>query len=589
MNAPVHVARNEAGKIDATRQAEVPAPTRNTARRRWCIGIAAATIWSVSRVGVSGEHINTRGWSSFWKFWSAAVRPTLNQEFLTLTLRAAATTVSFAVVGTVLSTVIGLVGAPLLAQRLWEQPGNRSVLRRTIRTATFRLLRTAAAVPRSVHEIVWALLLVQVFGTDPIVAILAIGIPFGAVSASVFADTIDDAATHAHDNLRAAGAPRLAALTYSIGPTVAADMTGYVFYRFECAIRTAAILGVIGAGGLGFQMQLSFQTLRYSEMWTLIYALVLIAGGADLWSSAIRRRQSRSIARCGELRFPEGHHRSLATPRTHASPRYHDRLLRGSFLALIAAAPVAGWWIDFNPTVLWDQRRQSLMSELIRDMFPPRYGPGGFSGLWSAAVDTAAMSVVAIVVSVALGLLFATFSARPVSAATASARAPRVWDITRRFVVRAMMLVLRAIPPHVWAFLAALILFPGAWPGIVALAAYNTGIMARLFGETLEDVDPRTEESLLAQGARPTARLFYATLPAAAARIIALSAYRWEVIMRETVIVGVVGAAGLGRLIQDDLVARDFAAVTSTIGALVIMTIGASALSKRLRNSLATT
>ena len=225
------------------------------------------------------------------------------------------------------------------------------------------------------------------------------------------------------------------------------------------------------------------------------------------------------------------------------------------------------------------------MSELIRDMFPPHYGPGGFSALWNAAVDTAAMSVVAITTSVAMGLFFAILSMRTIAAGTPNTRAARLWSMTRRFTIRAVMLVTRAIPPHVWAFLAALVLFPGAWPGIAALAAYNTGIMARLFSETLEDVDPRTQEMLLAQGSRPATRLLYATLPAASARIVALSAYRWEVIMRETVIVGVVGAAGLGRLIQDDLVARDFAAVTSTIAALVVMTIAASNISKRVRAS----
>ncbi len=558
----------------------------NRTRRRWFFGIAAVTIWSLSRIGITGSHFNERGWPNFWKFWSAAARPAITADFSAITLRAAATTLSYAVIGTVLSTIIGLLSAPLLARRLWEQTNRQSRGHAAMRATAFRAVRTIAAIPRSVHEIVWALLFVQVFGPDPIVAILAIGIPFGAVSAAVFADTIDDAATHAHDNLRAAGAPRLAALTYSIGPTVVADITGYVFYRFECAIRTAAILGVIGAGGLGYQMQLSFQTLRYSEMWTLIYALVVIAGCADMWSSAIRRRQSKSVVRCGELRFPDISRRVVATPAIAQSQRRFDLLLRRSLLALVAAVPLAWWWIDLNPTVLWNPRRRSLMSELLGDMFPPRYGPGGFPSLWSAAVDTFAMSVIAIIASVAFGLLYATVGMRPIAAATPAARAARVRNSAFRFATRIVMLVSRAIPPQVWAFLAALILFPGAWPGIAALAAYNTGIMARLFGETLEDVDPRTDESLLAQGTRSPARLLYATIPAASARIVSLSAYRWEVIMRETVIVGVVGAAGLGRLIQDDLVARDFAAVTSTIAALVVMTIAASTISKRLRHAL---
>lgn len=555
------------------------------ARRRWIIGILLVTLWAIGRIGITGAHVNRRGWSAFWDFWSTAVRPAINAEFVLITFRAAATTLAYAVLATVLSTLIGLLIAPLLAQRLWDHSQHQSSLRRAWRAVAFRIVHLVAAIPRSVHEIVWALMLVQVFGTDPIVAILAIAVPFGAVSAAVFADTIDDAAADAHDTLRAAGASRLPALTYAIGPAVAADITGYVFYRFECAIRTAAILGVIGAGGLGYQMQLSFQTLRYEEMWTLIYALVAIAGCADAWSSAIRRRQSRSISRCGELRFPESAPSRDADPKEPPTQRY-DRLLRGSLCALIASVPLAWWWIDLNPAILWNSRRRALMSELIGKLFPPRYGPGGASALWNAAVDTAAMSIVAIVVSFVLGLGFAVLGMRNIAVAAPNGAVARRRSAARRFIVRSLMLVSRSIPPHVWAFLVALVLFPGAWPGIAALAAYNTGIMARLFSETLEDVDPRSQEVLLSQGTRPGAQLMYATLPAASARIVALGAYRWEVIMRETVIVGVVGAAGLGRLIQDDLVARDFAAVTSSIAVLVIMTIAASAISKRLRSRL---
>ena len=56
------------------------------------------------------------------------------------------------------------------------------------------------------------------------------------------------------------------AVPYAFG-----DILSYGFYRFECAIRSAAVLGLVGAGGLGFQLALSFQTLRYEEMWTLLW------------------------------------------------------------------------------------------------------------------------------------------------------------------------------------------------------------------------------------------------------------------------------------------------------------------------------
>ena len=129
-------------------------------------------------------------------------------------------------------------------------------------------------------------------------AILAIGIPFGAVSAKVVSDLIDDTAGDAWTALRAAGAGRLAAQCYGVMPFAGRDIVSYGVYRLECGIRSAAILGVIGAGGLGFELALSFQALRYEEMWTLIWALVAVSGLADLWSARIRAPQGAAVRWC---------------------------------------------------------------------------------------------------------------------------------------------------------------------------------------------------------------------------------------------------------------------------------------------------
>ena len=133
------------------------------------------------------------------------------------------------------------------------------------------------------------------------------------------------------------------------------------------------------------------------------------------------------------------------------------------------------------------------------------------------------------------------------------------------------MLLARAVPPPVWAFLAALVLFPGIWPGVVALGLYNAGVLGRLYAETLEEEDPRPREAIEVTGAGRVESLLYGSLPVGASRLISLGLYRWEVTVRETIAVGVVGAAGLGRLIDSDLAARDFAAVTAAAIAFVVL------------------
>ena len=67
------------------------------------------------------------------------------------------------------------------------------------------------------------------------------------------------------------------------------DMVSYTFYRFECAIRSAAIMGFVGVGGLGMQIQLSLLDLYFNEVWTLLFTLVGLVLVVDLWSSWVRR------------------------------------------------------------------------------------------------------------------------------------------------------------------------------------------------------------------------------------------------------------------------------------------------------------
>ena len=573
-------------------------------RRRWAIALAAAFVGSVAVAGVGGELVNTRGWSNVARFWRAAVRPEMGSDFLALAARSAATTLGFAILGTGLSVLIGVTGAPVLAARFWETDGVRRPVARFGAASARALTRLAGILPRSVTEIVWALLLAQVFGPAPLVAVLAIGIPFGAVTASVFADTIDESDARPFRHLREHGSGRLAALAIGVWPLVRADLISYAAYRFECGIRAAAVLGIVGAGGLGYQIDLSFQTLRYGEMWTMIWTLVAVAAVADTASSGIRRRQRGTAARCGDVRLGPGPGEPRSGGR-HAEPPAGQEApeaamaagvpsrsalsLRSTPLALFAGAlaVAAWWWVDLDPGIVAEPRRRSLLVRLGDDLFPPRLGPEGWWGLARACVDTLAMSILAIALSVAVGIVFAVIAARPARDALGRSMSPAAavaWAC--RLATRFVALVARTVPPPVWVFLSVLVLYPGPWPGIVALGFYNAGVMSRLFAETLEDAEQRPAEALRASGAGPLQVFAYAMLPMVAPRLVALSIYRWEVIMRETVIVGVVGAAGLGRLIKDDLVARDFGALTTALLALVALTTGASLFGSRVRASL---
>ncbi|MGQ0624887.1 MAG: PhnE/PtxC family ABC transporter permease [Sporichthyaceae bacterium] len=519
------------------------------------MALAASVVGIVATVLRDGSPLRASGLPLVAEFFAAALRPELDPQFLQLTGRAALTTVAYALLGTALSLVFGAVGG-LLGSRLWWRTGGRRPVPGRRATAGWTLTRLGLVLPRGVHEIVWGLFLLAVLGTEPIVAVLAIAIPFGAITAKVFAEILDDADPRAADALLAAGASRGGAFCYAVLPGAATELVSYAFYRLDCAIRSAAILGLIGAGGLGFQLQLSFASLRYEQIWTLLYTLIVLTLLADAWSSAVR---SRLAARTGRDRAGR------------------DPVLVASLAALAAALPVCAIAIDLSVAPLLDGRSWALIGELFAESFPPTLGSGraeaggsGAGGAWGLlelSAATLAMSLLAIAVAFLAGALLAGPAARP--PAGSRRRGRRAGAV----LVRLLLVTLRAIPPPVWALVLLFVFEPGILPGALALGIYTAGVLGRLMGESVENTDPRPVAALRAQGASAGGAFTYGVLPAVSRRFVGYGCYRWEVTIRETVIVGVVGAGGLGMLLHTQVALFDYAGAASTLGALILLSV----------------
>jgi phosphonate transport system permease protein len=521
------------------------------ARRRWMAIGAVAIGWSLWSAGVGRRAlVNPGGWPLMRKFWAAAVHPELSSDFLRVTGRSTLTTLSFAVLGTALSVVVGLVGGVLTSETWWRRETGVAGRARRSGGRDVRLgwypARGALGIPRGIHEAVWGLLIVNVLGRDPLVGILAIAIPFGAITAKVYAELIDESAGAHYDALRAIGVGRWTSLAYAVLPVTLPDLVSYAFYRLECSIRSAVILGMIGAGGLGFQLSLSFQALQYREMWTLIYALVAVSALADFWGSGLRRR--------GSLR-------------------------RVRFSIALGVVFVIASLVHLRPDFgrMFTGRTRSLFGDIAGQSWPPSLPPDGLRGLFDRSIDTLQMSLLAIALGSALAVVAAFVAAR-------GGGSPGRRVIA--FAARMLLLVTRAIPPPVWALLVLFVLFPGPLPGAVALGVYNFGILGRLMAEVVENLDARPARALRAAGATEFAVFAYATVPMSVSRFAAYALYRWEVAVRETVVVGVVGAGGLGRLLEQQRAAFDYSGMLATVIALIVVSLVVDLVSASARRSL---
>ena len=250
-------------------------------RRLLSLLLAAALVWSVASVDWGSAFVHAGGIGTLRQFLLAAFPPDLSPSFLQVGLAAAWQTTTFAVAALTLAVVIGLPLGALASGRLVPSSGRG------------RLLAVGArlflAVIRSIHELVWAVIFVAAFGFSSLAAILAIAIPYGGILGRIYGERLADVPEEPLRALRASGASPLTVLIYGRIPMALPDLLSYTFYRFECAIRAAAIMSFVGIRGLGFEIQLSLQELLFSQVWTLLLFLVALVALVDLWSARVRR------------------------------------------------------------------------------------------------------------------------------------------------------------------------------------------------------------------------------------------------------------------------------------------------------------
>lgn len=564
--------------------AAVRRPSWFNRRTAWLLIFVAGFGWSLDQAGVlDGSVLNRGGWTLALQFARAALHPDLSGELVMLTLESTLTTLAFAIAGTALCVVLGLVFGILSSEVFWElvfpERGRRRPLRHR---APLVGLRAALAVPRAIHEAIWGLFFINILGLDPLVAVLAIAIPFGAITARIFAAILDETPREALRALECSGVSPARALLYGLLPQALPDLLSYTFYRLECAIRSATVLGLIGAGGLGYQILLSLQSLRYDQVWTFLYALIALSALTDGWSSFLRRRLHLATRIDLQPDLPSRDRRA-----------YHrvEPVAKRSLQAMAVLIPLSFWYIHADFARLFAPRTLGLLAGVVHDALPPRMDGALLGSLVRLSSQTLSMSILAIALAAVGGLVLSvpaasTFMLPGGIFGGGASRTRALQGVLGFAASRGLLLVLRALSEAIWALVALFFLFPGILPGALGLGLYNLGILGRLMAEVTENVDQRPLRALQAQGASSVQVLVYGVLPSTLPRCLAYVLYRWEVCIRATVMVGFVGAGGIGRLLADQMSSFDYRGVATSLVAMLVLTFGVDSLSSWIRRAL---
>ncbi|HSF33968.1 MAG TPA: ABC transporter permease subunit [Candidatus Tectomicrobia bacterium] len=238
---------------------------------RWSVGTllailvaggALAASWHIAQIEPS-LLFGAEGRRHIGGFLAGLFPPDLSLSFLRLLLVPTIETIQISIVGTALAVIVGFPLALLATDRLsfagiaYEMDGKPSGWSRAARRSLYLTARMLLNLCRSIPDVVWALMFVRVVGLGPFPGVLAIGVSYGGMLGKVYAEILESSPEGPIEALHAAGAGKSALLMYGFLPQVFANMVSYSLYRWESAIRSAAILGLVGAGGLGQQIELS--------------------------------------------------------------------------------------------------------------------------------------------------------------------------------------------------------------------------------------------------------------------------------------------------------------------------------------------
>lgn len=419
-------------------------------------------------------------------------------------------TVAFAILGVAAGSLIGFALAQLFH---------------------FRLVRTVCALVRAVHELFWALIFLQIFGLHPLTGLLALGLPYAATFAKVYAEILEEGDRRAYDSIRHK-AGTLPAFLFARLPDLWHHFVTYTSYRLECGLRSSAVLGFVGLPTLGYYLSTAFLEGSYSEVWALLilfYALII-------------------------------------------SIRYwvRPRLLPVYLLA-------APFIIANDSTISFDNVLRFFTEDIIPA--PLRHGEG-LSELWQwmsdlfmnealpGIVNTLLLTQLALIVTGIITLIWFPLISK------------LFFGVFGRGVGQLFLVIMRSTPEYILAFILLTLWGPSMLPAVIALALHNGAIIAHLMGR-YSDTLPLRQDAAVGLN-----RYAYEVVPRIYGQFLAFLFYRWEIILRETAILGILGIATLGFYIDSAIqdIRMDRAMLLIAITALLNVCI--DALSRFIRSHL---
>lgn len=416
-------------------------------------------------------------------------------------------------------------------------------------------------VTRAVPSLVFALIFVRIFGLGPLAGGLAIAVHSIGMIGKMMADTFEELEPSPREAIAAVGAGRLQNFLATTFSRALPAVTSLVLYRLDINIRASAVLGVVGAGGIGVALQTAIGSLHYPRAAGIILVIVGMLLILEFVSYLVQRSVAEH-AESGAVTELYGRVSDIANVGWNSA-----RALRsGGVFVAVALFVFSLTQLGFNPARLARAWENTLA--LLAGFFPPIITMDVLAGVFESVV----MALTATTFGVVLGLVIAVLSTNLL-----------IRFAPLSFLLRGLVVLMRGVPDIIYALIFVAALGLGPFAGFLALAISCTALAAKFFTDALQQVDPAPLRALEATGANRLQVFVSGVWPQFVPSFIANSLFTSDLALRESAVLGIVGAGGIGFLLDESISSLDYGTTAGILVCLVVVVVALESVARWAR------
>ena len=415
------------------------------------------------------------------------------------------------------------------------------------------LLNKFFSIIRTIPSLIWAAVLVSIFSIGKFSGTIALTIIGFLISQKLLRERIEEIKENELNSIEAVGANKIQIMYYSVIPNISKHVIAIFFLILESNIRSATILGFVGAGGIGQLMWTHLNHLKYNSLATIIFILFFIIFIIDFLSLCMRRDVKIKLFQ-------------IKTLTTFKIVKILKKIAL-FFIVYIFLKIINDYFsISFQRLIIGIIQGKNIFIRMLHPNF--LYIPKMMSGIFESLY----IALFATIISSILCLILSYFTA-------CNSSENKITSIFFKIFSN----ILRTFPPMIVAIIFFRGLGPGKFAGAMALIVYTTGSMTKIYSEIIENVNPNIENSIKSTGATNISVYCYALLKETFPSFIGVALYRLESNIRNSTILGIIGAGGIGTLLNMNIIWRNWENVGMMILVIGLMIGSIDTISRKIR------